>query len=158
MEYELLLVNVMRCADLQAQYFRECIGQHMIAAYLAQRDFRARVFSGDILDAEQVIRREAEKNGVHYVGFYVAADTVVMVGNLIRKLKETTNLTVLVGGPQAASLDEGFLRETGCDYIIVGEGERPVYLLLSYLEDGAGSLDQLKSLRYLDAKDRKSVV
>lgn len=151
MEYELLLVNVMRCADLQAQYFRECIGQHMIAAYLAQRDFRARVFSGDILDAEQVIRREAEKNGVHYVGFYVAADTVVMVGNLIRKLKETTNLTVLVGGPQAASLDEGFLRETGCDYIIVGEGERPVYLLLSYLEDGAGSLDQLKSLRYLDA-------
>lgn len=152
MEYELLLVNVMRCAETQAQHFRECIGQHMIAAYLAQRDFRAKVFSGDILDAEHVIRREIEKNGIRYTGFYVAADTVVLVGNLIRKLKRTTELTILAGGPQAAALGEAFLRQTGCDYIVVGEGERPVYRLLSYLEDGAGTLEQLKSLRYLDAK------
>lgn len=150
MEYELLLVNVMRCADTQAQHFRECIGQHMIAAYLAQRDFRAKVFSGDILDAEAVIRREIE-NGIRYAGFYAAADTVVMVGNLIRKLKQTTNLTVFVGGPQAAALGEAFLRDTECDYIVVGEGERPVYRLLSCLEDGAGTLEQLGSLRYLNA-------
>lgn len=151
MEYELLLLNLSRCANLQAQYFRECIGQHMIASYLAQHDFRAKVFSGDILLAEALIGREVEKHGVRCVGFYVAADTVVMIGNLIRHLKATTGLTIFVGGPQAAALGEAFLRETGCDFIVVGEGEIPVLKLMAYLEDHVGQLEQLESVRYLDA-------
>lgn len=151
MEYDLLLLNLSRCADQQAQYFRECIGQHMIASYLAQHDFRAKVFSGDILKADALIRHEAETNGVRYVGFYVAADTVVMIGNLIRHLKATIGLTVFVGGPQAAALEEVFLRKTGCDFIVVGEGELPILKLMSYLEDHVGQLEELKSVRYLDA-------
>ena len=57
-----------------------------------------------------------------------------------------------MGGPQAAALGEEFLRKTNCDFIIVGEGERPVLQLLSYLEDGIGNLKEVKSLRYLSTE------
>lgn len=152
MEYDLLLLNLSRCANMQADYFRECIGQHMIAAYLAKNDFRAKVFYGDILEAETLILREINRNHIKYAGFYVTADTIVMVGNLIRHLKNTTALTILVGGPQAAALGEDFLRQTSCDFVMIGEGEKLVCKLLSCLEDGIGELEQIESLRYLDAE------
>ena len=149
MDYELLLLNLSRNADSAAPHFMECIGQHLIAAYLAEHGFRAKVYSGDILRGEAVISHEVQAHGVRYVGFYVGADNVVMVGNLIRKLKASFDVIVLVGGPEAAALEQTFLRKTGCDFIVAGEGERPILALLSCLEDGVGQLDAVANLRYL---------
>ena len=86
MEYELLMMNLVRNAAAQASHFRDCVGQHLIAAYLSQYDFRAKVYSGDILDAERVVCHELAEHGVRYLGFYVGSDNVVMVGNFIRFL------------------------------------------------------------------------
>ena len=47
-------------------------------------------------------------------------------------------------------MEKAFLQRTGCDYIIVGEGELPMLQLLSYLEDGIGTLADVPSLRYLE--------
>ncbi|MCX4315097.1 MAG: radical SAM protein, partial [Lachnospiraceae bacterium] len=152
MDYELLLLSLSRNVNSQAAYFQECLGQHMIAAYLAKHDFRAKVYSGDILNGESFILQEVKEHQIQYAGFYVAADNVTMIGNLIKRLKEITNLILFVGGPQAAALGEEFLKRTSCDFIIVGEGERPVLQLLSYLEDRIGNLEEVKSLRYLNAE------
>ncbi|MCI9101132.1 MAG: radical SAM protein [Lachnospiraceae bacterium] len=149
MEYELLLLNLTRNVDKRASYFQECIGQHLIAAYLAEHGFRAKVYAGDILQGRQIIRHEMESHGIRYIGFYVGADNVVMIGNLIRWLKRTDSMVTLVGGPEAAALGRKFLKDTGCDFIIAGEGERPILALLSYLEKGIGQLEQIKGLRCL---------
>lgn len=150
MSYELLMLTLTRRAELQMNHFCQCLGQHSIASYLEQRDFRAKVHYDDILNAEKVIRQETETHGVRCIGFYVGADNVVMVGNLIRSIRSKTQAFLFVGGPEAAALGEDYLRDTGCNAIIVGEGERPVFQLLSYLEDGAGSLEQIGGLRYFD--------
>lgn len=149
MDYELLLLNLSRNAKAQASYFRECIGQHLIAAYIAEHGFCAKVYSGDILDAEQVILSEIKVHHVKYIGFYVGADNVVMIGNLIRHLKKSQDVTIWVGGPEAAALGESFLKSTGCDFIIVGEGEYPTLNLLYCLEDGIGKLEDINNLRFL---------
>lgn len=47
MEYELLLMNLMRGVTEKMPHVEECLGQHIIAAYLQQHHFRARVYSGD---------------------------------------------------------------------------------------------------------------
>lgn len=154
MEYELLMMTLYRGAERQPTSFCECIGQHLIAAYLSRYHFQARVYYGDIIEAETVIRHETEAHGVQCVGFYVGADNVVMIGNLIRTLRRTMEVFFFVGGPEALALGEAFLKETGCNAIIVGEGERPVLRLLSYLEDGVGSLAQIDGLRYLNEEGR----
>ncbi len=150
MSYELLMLTLARGAELQMNHFCQCLGQHSIAAYLGQRDFRAKVYYGDIMDARQVIRRETETHGVRCVGFYVGADNVVMIGNLIRSIRPETQAFLFVGGPEAAALGRDYLLDTGCNAVIVGEGEQPVFQLLSWLEDGAGTPDQIDGLRYLD--------
>ena len=151
MEYELLLLNLQREAKFQPLHFRESIGQHSIAAYISQFGFSAKVYSGDILDAQKVILRETQIYHVPVIGFYVGADNVVSIGNLIKWLKTNIKSTIFVGGPEAWALGESFLRDTNCDYIMVGEGEIPTRQLLSYLIDQQGTLDQVQSLRFLDA-------
>ena len=89
MKYELLMMTLYRGAERQPTSFCECIGQHLIAAYLSRYHFQARVYYGDIIEAETVIRHETEAHGVQCVGFYVGADNVVMIGNLIRTLRRT---------------------------------------------------------------------
>lgn len=150
MEYELLLMNLMRGVTEKMPHVEECLGQHIIAAYLQQHHFRARVYSGDSSAAKQVIDFEVKHHGVTVVGFYVGSDNVVMIGNLIRWIKKQYPVKVVVGGPEAAALEKTFLQRTGCDYIIVGEGEVPMLQLLSYLEDGIGTLADVPSLRYLE--------
>lgn len=154
MPYELLLATLSRSAELHKEQFCQCIGQHLIAAYLARHDFRAKVYYGEIETALPFLLQEADAHGVRSIGFYVAADNVVMIGNLLRALRPETRAFLFVGGPEAAALGEDFLRETGCDAVIAGEGERPVLQLLRYLEDGVGSLEAVDGLRFLDENGR----
>jgi len=151
MDYEILLLNIARNASERALHFQECLGQHLIASYISQFGFRARVYSGDVLECKNVINYEIAAHHVKIVGFYTGADTVVMVGNIIRWLKKTKDVTTVAGGPEAYALEEDFLRRTGCDYIIPGEGEIPVLNLLKFIVDGVGERHQIKSLRFIDA-------
>ena len=149
-EYEQLMMNLKRGVTEKMPHVEECLGQHIIAAYLQQDHFRARVYSGDSSAAKQVIDFEVKHHGVTVVGFYVGSDNVVMIGNLIRWIKKQYPVKVVVGGPEAAALEKTFLQRPGCDFIIVGEGEVPMLQLLSYLEDGIGTLADVHSLRYLE--------
>ncbi len=148
----MLLMNIARNASGQAAHFRECLGQHLIASYVSLFDFRVKVCSCDILESKEIILKEIDQHRVKVVGFYIGADTVVMIGNLIRWLKKIRKVVVIVGGPEAYALDEKFLNDTGCDCGVYGEGEVPVLSLLRWAVDGIGSRSQIKSLKYLDEK------
>ena len=150
MDYEILLLNIARNASERALHFQECLGQHLIASYLSKFDFRARVYSGDVLDCKTVISHEIHWHHVKIIGFYAGADTASMVGNIIRWLKRTEDVIIVVGGPEAYALGERFLRGTRCDYVIHGEGEIPVLNLLRFVVDGEGDRRQIKSLRFID--------
>lgn len=151
MVYELLLLNIIRNSETQAIHFKECLGQHLIASYVKQYGFNAKVYSGDVLSAKSVISNEIDKSQVDILGFYVGADTVVMVSHIIKWIKSVfPDKYVIVGGPEAYALGEKFLADTKCDYIIAGEGEIPMLNILKFLYEDKGELKDIKSLRYID--------
>lgn len=149
--YELLLLNVVRDIESYPLPFREYLGGHAIASYVSQYDFRAKVYSCDVQECRKLIDNEAKKHKIKLLGFYVGADTRVMTGHIIRWAKDKyRGLKILAGGPEAYSLGEKFLRGTGCDYVVYGEGEIPVLNILRCEVDGIGDRRTFGSVRYID--------
>lgn len=154
MNYELLLINVSRDHSGFSEAFRDSIGQYAIASYLRKKDFKAFVFSGNAKSCKQVIKKELDCNKTNIVGFYAAADNIRVVGHVIHWIKQNyPTCKTIVGGPQVTGLDYAFFEETQNDYAIIGEGEIPMYYLLSALVDGAGSLSQVPSLVRRDVQE-----
>lgn len=150
MSYEILLINVVRDNSGHSTCFNKSVGHQAIAAYLEQNDFFAKLFTGTVEECYEVINEELSCGNVSILGFYAAADNVQVVTNLIKWLKANHDVTTIVGGPQAMALDQHFFISTGNDFVIIGEGEIPTLLLLRYLVDNEGSLNQVPSIKYLD--------
>ena len=152
MQYELLLLNITRNSPDLSSAFREYLGGHIIASYVSEYDFRAKVYSCDVLDIKRIISGEILNNRVKIVGFYVGADTRVMTGHIISWVKDTwPEVVTLAGGPEAYSLGEEFLHETGCDYVVCGEGESAVLGLLRLIVDGIGTPESINGIKYIDS-------
>ena len=151
MQYELLLLNITRNSPDLSSAFREYLGGHIIASYVSEYDFRAKVYSCDVLDIKRIISGEILNNRVKIVGFYVGADTRIMTGHIISWVKGTwPEVVTLAGGPEAYSLGEDFLRKTCCDYIVYGEGEHAVLSLLRFIIDNIGTPESINGIKYID--------
>ena len=59
---------------------------------------------------------------------------IEVVGTLVQRIREETEVPVLVGGSGFSIMPEAILRETGADYGIVGEGEA---LMLEFVDNAA---------------------
>ena len=155
MQYELLLLNAARGSSEISSSFREYLGGHIIASYVSKYDFRAKVYSCDVLDTKRIISGEIVNHGVRVVGFYVGADIRVTTGHIIRWVKAAwPDVAVIVGGPEAYSLGEEFLRESGCDYVVYGEGESAVLGLLRLIVDGIGTQENITAIKYVDSSGK----
>lgn len=145
--YDLLLLNIVRDNSLNPA-FMECLGQHSIASYIGKYGFGARVYSGGTDNAERVIKSELKKNGPHFVGLYASADNLNIVKNITSWLKSVTDMIVFVGGPEAVSCNEEFLKQTGCDVVIESEGEEAICRLLDYYINNNGKLEDIPNIKY----------
>lgn len=105
----MLLLNISRNASEKAAYFQECLGQHLIASYVSQFGYRAKVYSGDVVGCKEIIENEILSHCVKIVGFYVGADTVHLVANIIKWIKGHYSVMVSVGGPEAYCSGQAFL-------------------------------------------------
>lgn len=159
MEYELLLISISRDFSGYSENFKDSIGQYLIASYLRERSFKAFVFSGNALECKEVIQKEITQNKVPIIGFYAAADNIRVVAHAILWIKkEFPNVLTIVGGPQAIDLDYEFFNRTKNDYAIIGEGEIPIYLLLSAIIDHSIELSKVPSLVRKDDKKELLII
>lgn len=159
MQYELLLINISRDLSGYSESFRDSIGQYLIASYLRLHDFKAYVFSGNIPECKAVIGHEIREHNVPLIGFYAAADNIRVVKHAIAWVKKTfSDVKTVIGGPQAIALDISFFNETGNDFAIIGEGEIPMYLLLSSVIDGTCCIQDVPSLVRKDDKDDTLII
>lgn len=159
MEYEILLVNVMRDFGGYSGSFRESIGQYLLASYLRLHNFKAYVYSGNVIETKKIICNEIEKHKVPIVGFYAAADNIRVVKHVISWIKANyPSVKTIIGGPQTIALDYTFFLETGNDFAIIGEGEIPLHMLLSALVDGSYLLNEVPSLVFPDYENFTLVV
>lgn len=159
MEYELLLVNIVRDFGGYSDGFRDSIGQYLIASYIRMYSFKAYVFSGNVRECKQRIEHEVLERGVPIVGFYAASDNIRTVEHAIKWIKaEFPWVKTVIGGPQAIDLDYAFFEDTGNDFAIIGEGEIAVEHLLAALIDGKFFLGEVPSLVRMDKEKGKLIV
>lgn len=145
--HDILLLNIVRDNSLNSS-FLDCLGQHSIASYLEIHGYVARVFSGRTNEVKKIIDSQI-KYSIKVVGFYVSADNFNIAYNIAKWIKFNYDLKVIIGGPEAVSCNENFIRETGCDAVIESEGEEPVKRFLDYL-NGKENLTNIPNLKYID--------
>ena len=126
-------------------------GQGCISAYMYKKSgFTSRAFGGCVEDCADIIEKEVKSGKTHIVGFYCLQDTIFVARHLTRELKKM-GATVIVGGPQAAAMNEEDIRRFGADFVSVGEGEISIDRLLHYLIKNDDKAENIKGIRYIDA-------
>lgn len=152
--YDMLLLNATRDTSNSMSGFLDSIGLHNIASYISLYNYKAKVFSGDNRSIKHAIENEVLNKNVKIIGFYTAADNIILVKNIIKWIKSNFDVITIVGGPQAVGLKECFIRETECDFVMEGEGEIACVELLNYLIDHIGKIEDVGSIRYIDENDK----
>ncbi|MDE5831419.1 MAG: B12-binding domain-containing radical SAM protein [Desulfovibrio sp.] len=147
--YDLLLINTHRQRDFDGGGYADWLGVRLLASYIEDCGYSARVFSGFTHECVEILREELPR-GVKVVGFACDYDNWREVMNLAKMIKEEYGVPVIVGGHQAIALDKDFLEKSGVLAIVRGEGEIPLHGLMQYLIDGAGSLADIPGLTYLE--------
>lgn len=121
------------------------LGIYLLAAFARQEGFEAKSFSGTL----EAGLRHLENLEVSMVGLYCDYDNVTENIFLSRHIKETYNLPVIVGGPQATALDQNFFRESKCDAVVRYEGELTVLELMNFYLEEVGELEKIRGITYL---------
>ena len=145
--HDILLLNIVRDNSLSSS-FLDSLGQYSIASYLELHGYEARVFSGRTSEVKKVVSSEL-KQGIVAVGLYISSDNFNISRNIIKWLKNTYEIKVIAGGPEAVSCNEGFMKDTMCDGVIESEGEEPVKQFLDYVYNDT-VLSDIPNLKYID--------
>lgn len=156
MSYDLILVNTHRQYGFENSAFREWQGVHLLAAYMEEQGYSARVLSGFVHEIEPLLMSEID-SGLKVLGFTCDYENQEEVIQLSRRCLARRYLPILIGGPQAVVLGKDFLQKSGALTITRGEGELPLLALMQLLIDGTGQLKDVPGIVYLqDGRECKN--
>ncbi len=106
----------------------DSLGNFYLAAVLKKHGYDVSVFHKG---AEEFVKLfDEHKDGIYAVGFTCYNDNQHLVSRLCKYVKKNSSVMVIVGGPQAISLEKAFFEESNCDFMIRGEGETALVALL----------------------------
>ncbi|MEZ7893058.1 MAG: radical SAM protein [Candidatus Wallbacteria bacterium] len=146
----ILLMYVQRAVYGRKFEFLGNLGISSLAAYLENKGYKARAFTGITTDAADIFAGEFQKSPITAAGFYCDYDNQTAVEEMSRHLKMKYGVKVIIGGPHAINLGEEFIRRSGCDFIVRGDGEAALFELMEYIADGRGGLEKISGILYID--------
>lgn len=146
--YDLLIVNAHRQYESSPVPVGDWLGVYSLAAFLEENGHPTRAFAGFAHEVPSLLE-EWIPLGVKVVGFSCDYENQVEVVAFSRLVKRRWGLPVVVGGPQAVALGEDFLRKSGADVCVRGEGELPLLALMHYFVNGTGSLERIKGISFV---------
>lgn len=119
----------------------EHLGLASIAAFLRSKGIEVQLVHADISERLDVIWEKMNQNADFY-GFSIYATNAKKVFAISDMLKEKRDNCIVFYGSQFASAAKGLIFDDNLsvDYIILGDGELPVYELVSHEEQGGGVL------------------
>ncbi|PKM61755.1 MAG: hypothetical protein CVU99_01975 [Firmicutes bacterium HGW-Firmicutes-4] len=136
---KILLCNVSKKYETSAHDY---LGLFYLAGALEEAGFEPLVFHGQPEDLlEQVKQNEPDA-----VGFSCDFDNVSLIEALAKKIKADWNIPIIVGGPQSIGLGQKFLEDSQADFILRGEGEVSLPLLLKAVLKEEGDLSEVNGL------------
>ncbi len=110
------------------------LGIGYVAGYLRQEGIDCRIIDGLNLGLNTPALADACADA-DLVGFTCLTDFLPEVVDATKALKEMGK-PVAIGGPHATALPQETLAQTGCDFVVVGEGEKTMAELARYVEAG----------------------
>lgn len=146
---DILFLNVHRRYLNSAPSHGGFLGIYLLAAFVRREGYTAKSFSGTLTAGLQRVDELCAAGEVEMIGLYCDYENVTENIFLSRHVKQTYNLPVIVGGPQATALDENFLRESKCDAVVRGEGELTVLELMNFFLEDVGSLEKISGIAHL---------
>ena len=146
---DILFLNIHRRYLNSAPSHGGFLGIYLLSAFVRREGYESKSFSGTLTAGLQHVDELCAAGEVDMIGLYCDYENVTENIFLSRHVKQTYNLPVIVGGPQATALDEKFLRESKCDAVVRGEGELTVLELMNFFLEDVGSLEKISGIAYL---------
>ncbi len=107
----------------------EFLGVEFVSAYLSQRGIESKVLHGSV-SVDDILIEEPSA-----VGFSVLASNYEGSKRMSRELKSANpELKIIWGGPQASTFYDEVLSQEIVDYVVLGEGEKTTFELMSDLQ------------------------
>ena len=131
------------------------LGIYLLAAFVRQEGYEAKSFSGTLEEGLRHVEKFCSEKKVLMVGLYCDYDNITENIFLSRHIKETYNLPVIIGGPQATALDEKFFRESKCGAVVRYEGELTVLELMNFFLEEVGTLEKILGISYFRGDELK---
>lgn len=146
---DILFLNVhRRYLDVEPKY-GGFLGIYLLAAFARQEGYEAKSFSGTLEAGLRHVEKLCAADEVSMIGLYCDYENVTENIFLSRYIKETYNLPVIIGGPQATALDKNFYSESKCNAVVRYEGELTVLELMNFYLEEVGSLEEIRGITYL---------
>ena len=136
---KILLCNVSKKYETSSHDY---LGLFYLAGALEEAGFEALVFHGK----PEELLEQVKKNQPDAVGFSCDFDNVQIIADLSKKIKASYNIPIVVGGSQSIGLGQKFLEDSQADFILRGEGEVSLPLLLKAVLKKDGDLSEIKGL------------
>ncbi|WP_186843717.1 B12-binding domain-containing radical SAM protein [Acetobacterium tundrae] len=127
------------------------LGIYGLASYLDSKGYDATVCEcrpDQTIDFLKKFNREE----VCGIGFSVDFENKHVAKKVSATVTETFNIPVLIGGPEAISLDEDYLRQSKACAIVRGEGELAMVAVLDALKENK-NLDEIPGIFYINEKN-----
>jgi len=115
------------------------LGLVCLATYLEREGIKVEILDSyaENLGVYSTIDRIMEKPNIpRVIGFNASSPNIHIVHKIAKYIKRINKDTVIIcGGPHASLAPEHTLSKSNIDYVIVGEGEKPLYQLLTNIID-----------------------
>ncbi len=126
------------------------IGIGYLASFLEKNGFKTAIID---MDAEKygisIIPELLNKINPKVVGVSITSDLIFPLSyKIIQKIKEVSELPLVVGGVFPTNNPEYLLKKKSIDYLARGEGENTLLELLKFLINNVGNLSQINGLSY----------
>jgi len=139
---KILLCNVSKKYETTSHDY---VGLFYLAGVLEKVGFEPLVFHGN----PENLLAEINKANPEALGFSCDFDNTQLIVSLTKKIKDNWDIPIIIGGPQAIGLKKEFLQNSQVDYILRGEGEVSLPMLLEVILNDKGDLNAVKGLAYL---------
>ncbi|WP_026393679.1 B12-binding domain-containing radical SAM protein [Acetobacterium malicum] len=136
---KILLCNVSKKYETSSHDY---VGLFYLAGALEEAGFEPLVFHGK----PEHLLEQVKQNEPVAVGFSCDFDNVQLIEALSKKIKADWNIPIIVGGPQSIGLKQKFLEDSQADFILRGEGEVSLPLLLKAVLKEDGDLSEINGL------------
>ena len=145
---DIIFLNLHRRYLNQKIEYGGFLGIYILAAFINKNGYSAQSFAGGLIEGKNLLDEACKKQKVNMIGLYCDYENVTENIFLSRYIKENYHLPVIIGGPQATSLNYDFLKKSQCDALVRYEGEITVLELMDLFLEGIGNIENILGIVY----------